>query len=122
MLKVSSTSTMFVTITGTLTPASVNTGAAAAGTACLRSMRRLEMPFESAVRTNSSCRTSRIELFIIRSQTAASGRPTTIHGTIIEPSQRSGLSSNGTYLTGMNPMPVTAMPAPKSSSTDSPTT
>ena len=63
------------------------------------------MPFESAVRTNSSCSTSRIELFIIRSQTAASGRPTTIHGTIIEPSQRSGLSANGTYLTGMNPMP-----------------
>ena len=63
-----------------------------------------------------------IELFIIRSQTAASGRPTTIHGTIIEPSQRSGLSVNGTYLTGMNPMPVTAMPAPKSSSIDSPTT
>src|ERR687894_205654 len=66
---------MFVTITGTLTPASVSTGAAAAGTACLRSIRRFEIPFESAVRTNSSCRTSRIELFIIRSHTAASGRP-----------------------------------------------
>ena len=90
MLKVSSTSTMFVTITGTLTPASVNTGATAAGTACRRSMRRCEMPLASAVRTNSSCRTSRIELFIIRSQTAASGRPSTIHGHDhrAEPAQR----------------------------------
>ena len=80
------------------------------------------MPFASAVRMNSSCRTSRIELFIIRSQTAASGSPTTIHGTSIEPSQRIGLSSNGTYLSGTKPMPVTAMPVPKSSSSDSPTT
>ena len=49
-----------------------------------------ESPFASAVRMNSSCRTSRIELFIIRSQTAASGSPSTIHGTIsdAEPAQR----------------------------------
>ena len=66
--------------------------------------------------------TSRTELLIMRSQTAASGNPTTIQGMIIEPSQPSGSSANGTYFTGMKPMPETAIPVPNSSSVDSPTT
>ena len=116
-------STTFVIVRFTVMPAAEITGAPAARSTWRRRIVRSLRPFAPAARMYSSPSTDRTDVRVSRMMSAASGSPTSTHGTTSAPAQPSALSRNGTYVRGMwTPTSTSAMSLPNSRISPSPTT